>query len=63
MISSASSGVSFWRRVRLRDGDGTLCGLLTDHMLIEFDDNLTRREFVQCELFFFGGAGEINGHK
>jgi len=30
-------------------------------VLVEFDDDLARREFIQRELLFFGGRGEIQG--
>jgi hypothetical protein len=32
-------------------------------MFVEFDDDLAGSEFVQCKLFFFGAAGEIDSHK
>ena len=31
--------------------------LLADDMLIEFGDNLARRQLVECEFLFFGGCG------
>src|SRR5207237_6589359 len=43
--------------------DGALGVVLPDNMLIELSDNFARSQFVQRELFFFGGSGEINSHK
>ncbi len=59
MISSAMSGVSFWRRMRLRkrDGHSALGRVLADDILIQLRDDLTRSKVVECELLFFGGRG------
>jgi hypothetical protein len=45
------------------DGDGAFGVLLADYVFVEFDHDLAGSEFVECELFFFGAAGEIDGHK
>jgi hypothetical protein len=39
------------------DGDGTLGVLLAYNMLVQFSDDFTRSEFVECDLFFFSGSG------
>jgi len=39
------------------DGDGALRVLLTDNILVEFGDDFARRQFVERDLFFFGGSG------
>ena len=43
--------------VAQRDGDGTLGVLLANHVLVEFNNDFARSEFVQRKLFFFGGGG------
>jgi len=30
---------------------------LTDNVLVEFGDDFARRQFVERDLFFFGGSG------
>ena len=59
MISSASLRREFLapHTIAQRDGDGAFRVLLADDILVEFGDDLARREFVQRELFFFGGCG------
>src|SRR6202044_3655423 len=44
------------------NGNGALCGLLTDDMLVELSDDLARGELVECEVLFFGGGWKINCH-
>src|SRR5215471_2626537 len=43
------------------DRHGTLCVFLADNVLVELGDNFARSEFIQRELFFFCGSGEVNG--
>ena len=43
--------------VAQRNGDGALGVFLADNVLVEFGDDLARREFVERDLFFFGGCG------
>jgi hypothetical protein len=31
-------------------------------MFVELGDDLARRQFVEREVLFFGGCGQINGH-
>src|SRR4029077_1229288 len=45
------------------DGHGALRGLLADHVLVKLGHNLERSQIVEGELFFFGGRGQIDGHK
>ncbi len=45
------------------DGHGALGGVLSDHVFIEFSDNLARSQVVQRELFVFSSCREINSHK
>ena len=40
-----------------RDGDGALGVVLADDVLVEFGDDLARRQFVERDLFFFSGSG------
>ena len=42
--------------VAQRDGDGALGVLLSDNVLVEFGDDFARGQFVQRDLFFFGGC-------
>ena len=44
------------------NGHGALRVLLPDDVLVELDNDLTRRELVECELFFFGASRQVNGH-
>ena len=37
------------RAVAQGDGHGAFRVFLADHVLVEFDNNLTRGEFVECE--------------
>src|SRR6202047_2853862 len=39
------------------DGDSALRVFLTDNVLVEFGDDFARRQFVERDLFFFGGSG------
>ena len=39
------------------DGDGALRVFLTDNVLVELGDDFARRQFVERDLFFFGGSG------
>ena len=43
-------------------GDGALGGLLSNDVFIELGDDLARGEFVEREVLFFGGCGQVNGH-
>jgi hypothetical protein len=36
---------------------------LADYVFVELDYDLAGSEFVEGELFFFGGAGSVDGHK
>src|SRR5205823_14725909 len=45
------------------DGDGALGVFLPDDVLVELCNNLARRQLIQRKLLFFGGSGEVNGHK
>src|ERR1035438_9894612 len=39
------------------DGDGALRVFLPDNILVQFGDDFARRQFVERDLFFFGGSG------
>ncbi len=43
--------------VAQRDGDGALRVFLADNVFVEFGDDFARRQFVERDLFFFGGSG------
>ena len=60
-ISSASSGASFCRRMRLRSAIATarLAARLADDVLVELGDDLPRRQRAGGRL---GRFGKINGH-
>ena len=64
MISSASSGGSFWRRVRLRSATATarLAAAWPTTYLSSSSDDFARGHVVECEGLVFGGAGEVDGH-
>ena len=54
MISSASSGESFCRRMRLRSAMATarLAGMLADDILVQLGDDLARRHLIERDVFF-----------
>ncbi len=45
-----------------RNGDGALGGLLSHNVLVEFGDNLARRQLIEREILFFSGCGQVDGH-
>ena len=64
MTSSANSGVSFWRRMRLRRAMATarLAWFWPTTYLSSSRNDFARRQLVECDVLVIGSCGKINSH-